>query len=525
MLDDILERLNGLPPEEVAKIKAEVIRSTGAWVPNPGPQTEAYLSQADLLLYGGQGGGGKTDYLAGTALTQHKRSLLVRRQYTDTGALIERTLQLNGTRKGFNGQPPASLRTTDGRLIEFGAAGSLDQVQTWQGQPHDFRGIDEACQLLEAVVRFLLGWVRDAVTDLGVASTQRCRAVLASNPPLSAEGEWVIGMFRPWLDLTHHNPAKHGELRFFVTDPDGKDMEVSGADDIKEWDGKRYIPQSRTFIPAALGDNPFLIDTGYQATLDAMPEPMRSAIRDGNFMASREDDEWQVIPTAWVRAAQARWTAKAPANVPMCAMGVDASGGGRDPMVIAPRHDGWFAPIEEFPGKDIPMERIGRHSAGLIVSRRRDGAVVVVDMGGGYGGSIFECLTENNVHVIAYKGSAGSAARTKDRQFGFQNFRSQSIWRFREALDPDQEGGSPIMLPADPLLTADLTAPRYEIRGTKICVETKEDVCKRLGRSTDHGDGVVMSWSAGPVMATHYREWNTRKAKPTVITKRSLRQR
>src|SRR3546814_3606837 len=84
-------------------------------------------------------------------------------------------------------------------------------------------------------------------------------------------------------------------------------MEVDGPGDIREFDGKRYIPQSRTFIPAALGDNPFLINTGYQATLDAMPEPMRSAIRDGNFMAAREDDPWQVIPTSWILTAQQRW--------------------------------------------------------------------------------------------------------------------------------------------------------------------------------------------------------------------------
>jgi len=133
------------------------------------------------------------------------------------------------------------------------------------------------------------------------------RIVAASNPPLSSQGSWVIGMFRPWLDITHSDPAEHGELRWYVTDPDGKDMEVDGPDDVKEWDGKIYVPKSRTFIPAALSDNPFLMNTGYQATLDAMPEPLRSAIRDGNFMAAREDDEWQVIPTDWILQANERW--------------------------------------------------------------------------------------------------------------------------------------------------------------------------------------------------------------------------
>lgn len=450
--------------------------------------------------------------LAGLALTQHKRSLILRKQYTDLGGLTDRLLDIYGSRDGYSGQIPPKLRTRDSRLVEFGAASSLEQVMTWQGRPHDLRGVDEACQVSEAVIRFILGWVRDAESVLGVKSSQRCRAVLATNPPLTAEGEWVIGMFRPWLDITHPNPAKNGELRWFITDPDSNDLEVDGPNDIREFtdkDGnlKTYIPTSRTFIPAPLSSNPFLINTGYQATLDAMPEPMRSAIRDGNFMAAREDDEWQVIPTAWIRAAQQRWRPDPPLNAPMCAMGVDASGGGRDPLIFSPRYDMWFAPIEEFPGKDLPKDRIGRHSAGLIISRRRNDAIVGVDMGGGYGGAIFECLVENKIPVVAHKGSEGSRERTRDRQFSFQNNRSAKIWKFREALDPDQDGGSPIALPPDQILTADLTAPRYEVRNGKICVESKEDVVKRLGRSTDRGDALIISHSVGPTYVTHGKIW------------------
>ena len=47
---------------------------------------------------------------------------------------------------------------------------------------------------------------------------------------------------------------------------------------------------SRTYIPAALTDNPYLARTNYKAQVDALPEPLRSAIRDGDFKAGRIDN-------------------------------------------------------------------------------------------------------------------------------------------------------------------------------------------------------------------------------------------
>lgn len=510
-LDELIARLDRMTPDQLRdvdlKLKESGVRPD-IWIPNRGPQAEAYYSPADVLLYGGQGGGGKTDLILGLATTCHYRSLIVRRQYTDLGAIIERMLELNGGRDGFNGSPPPKLRRADGRLIELGACAKLGDEQHWQGQPHDLFAADEAVQFLEQQIRFLMGWVRAATGEDNVAMAERCRSVLATNPPVTAQGQWIIGMFRPWLDITYHNPARPGELRWFVTDPDGKDFEVPGPEPYHfPGQPKAVAPKSRTFIPAALADNPFLINTDYQKELDALPEPLRSAVRDGNFMAARRDAPDQVIPASWVIAAQERWTPRPPLGIPMCAMGVDASGGGDDPMIIAPRHDGWYAPLIEIPGKDIPPDRVGKFCAGIVVSHRRDGATVVIDMGGGYGGPMYEHLKDNQVPVVAHKGAEKATKRTSDRKLGFTNKRSEIIWRFREALDPEQPGGSPIALPNDPLLVADLTAPTFEVTPNGIKVEPKDDLVKRLGRSTDRGDAVCMSWSAGASMLTHGSAW------------------
>ena len=240
---------------------------------------------------------------------------------------------------------------------------------------------DEVVQFLERQVRFLMGWVRS--TD----PKERCRVVMTSNPPMSAQGQWIVSMFRPWLDKTHPNPAKPGELRWYVTDQDGKDKEVDGPEPVVMDDGKINRPLSRTFIPGRLSDNPDLARTDYQAKLDALPEPIRSAVRDGNFMAAREDHQRQTIPTEWIREAQARWTPKPPLGIPMCAIGVDVAAGGADDTVLAIRHDAWFAPLIAVPGRQTPT---GSSIAGLVMAKRRDQALVILDMGGGFGGGAFE---------------------------------------------------------------------------------------------------------------------------------------
>ena len=84
----------------------------------------------------------------------------------------------------------------------------------------------------------------------------------------------------------------------------------------------------RTFIPGRLDDNRFLRDTGYARELNDTPEPLRSQLLHGDFMAGRQDHEWQVIPTAWVKAAQARWTDMPPERRVMFAIGADVAQGG-----------------------------------------------------------------------------------------------------------------------------------------------------------------------------------------------------
>ena len=60
---------------------------------------------------------------------------------------------------------------------------------------------DEIGHFLESQFRFLIGWMRTSTPG------ERCRVVATGNPPTSAEGEWIIQYWGPWLDPQHPYPA------------------------------------------------------------------------------------------------------------------------------------------------------------------------------------------------------------------------------------------------------------------------------------------------------------------------------
>lgn len=511
LLDAVIARVLRLPDAQRNQAIENALKLCGQfpWVPNPGPQTMAYHSKADELYYGGQAGGGKSDLGIGLGLTRHDQSLILRRYNDDAKMLAERTMQIVGSRDGYNGQ--SQILRLPNRLMEFGGCKDLEDRQRYKGGPKDLMVFDEIPDFLEQQYTFIIGWNRSANPN------QRCRVVCCGNPPTTPEGLWVTKRWGAWLDPAHprFGQVKEGDLLWYTT-INKVDTEVDGP-------GPHTIPgeekpvyaKSRTFIRARLTDNPELEASGYDRVLAGMPEELREAYRDGRFDASLKDRPFQLIPASWVRAANDRWTDRPPIGVPMCAMGIDCTGGSTDPMVIAARYDGYFDPMIVIPGAEIPQEMAGRAAAGYVFSYRRDKSIMIVDMGGGYGGPLYEHLHENfdagRQHeplVRAWKGSEASVQRTHDQTLGFVNKRTQALWRMREALDPGQLGGSPIMLPVDPELFADLTVCTYKMERGMIRAQSKEDVCAQLGRSTNKGDAVCMSWTAGPIASTDGAMWD-----------------
>jgi hypothetical protein len=454
-------------------------RSVG-WVPQPGPQLQAFLSPADQLLYGGAAGGGKTALAVGLALTKHRRTLFIRREAIQLQAVIDEIAQRLGGRDGFNGQERI-WRLPGGRQIQFGGVPNLGDETKFQGNPRDLLVLDEAANLLELQVQFLLGWVRS--TDRG----QRCRALLCTNPPTSAEGEWLIRWFAPWLNPKFPKPALPGELRW-VAMVDGEERWVDGPEPFVH-KGETIMPVSRSFIPSRVTDNRFLAATNYVRQLQALPEPLRSQMLHGDFAAGRADDEWQVIPSAWIKAAMERWAQPTATLPPVSSVGVDPSRGGDETTIAARR--GWR--YDEL--VTVKPDSSGVVTGGAAALRASEvageDAPVHVDVIG-IGASVLDHLDPLiGRRVVAVNGAEGSDAMDMTGKLPFVNRRAECWWRFREALSPDR--APRVALPPDPRLLADLCAPRYRLTSRGLLIEDKEQIKKRLGRSPDRGDAVVLA--------------------------------
>lgn len=219
------------------------------------------------------------------------------------------------------------------------------------------------------------------------------------------------------------------------------------------------------------------------------------------------DAEDGLIPLSWIRAAHGRWHAwqdhRAAAGVQVEPhgrryYGVDVAWMGEDKTALVCRQGDVVEPdgateIETHAKLDTT------ETTSLVRTRmagRGDGTAVVDVVGVGAG--VYDQLSRAGVSAVAFNGSRATKRRDASGEWRFANLRSASWWHLRELLDPAM--GATLALPPDDELTAELVTPKYEPRaGGVIVVESKDEIRKRLDRSPDRADAVVMScWVDGP---------------------------
>lgn len=515
-LEAIEARLRGMSPakraELVEKVKPQLSR---AWLPQPGPQMEAFRSEAEELLYGGAAGGGKTDLLIGLATTQHQASTLFRRQSNDLDTLWERLTEVaEKTGVAQQNSVKKTMKMADGRRIYGGHLDAPGSEKSHQGNARDFYGFDEGAQLDEFKVAFVTQWLRSTTPG------QRKRIVIATNPPMPEMkdgqltdvpvGDWLLRWFAPWLDETFPNPAAQGELRWCYMKRDGDRLTTIWVDEPGHYDlttgekiegvteadldnGRVAAARSRTFIRSLAKDNAFLRGTGYIERIAGQPEPFRSMLLTGDFTIKGEDHPMQVIPTEWVVQAQARWREREPERrrLRQLVLAGDVAQGGADTTVLAPLLEtDFFDDLVTKPGRDTPD---GESVAALILRTRKDNAYLVLDGTGSWADSTALVLYRDHridADLVIASNVTGEWTDTMTYKYG--NVRAQMWWEFRCALDPKSD--YEICLPPSSRLRAQLTAPIWGPKGRTMFVESKEELRKRLGSSTDEADAVLLAW-------------------------------
>jgi hypothetical protein len=219
---------------------------------------------------------------------------------------------------------------------------------------------------------------------------------------------------------------------------------------------------------------------------------------DGEFP---ENDEFSVIPIGWYLAANERWNMymdipEGDGSGPIVRriFGVDVARYGTDKTVIATRVGDVITDMDEYTMKD------NIETANIVagkMNKKYDKAVI--DMTGGYGSGVYDILKSRGYKVEGFSAGARTKLTDSTGKMGFTRIRSAAWWKLREALDPGKE--PTIALPPLEKLQGDLTTPKFEqVLDDKIQVESKDDLRKRLRRSTDYGDAVVMAWWAKNVV-------------------------
>jgi len=213
----------------------------------------------------------------------------------------------------------------------------------------------------------------------------------------------------------------------------------------------------------------------------------------GEFHTSDKDG---VIPLSWIEMANERWEAwheleDADRWLPFTSVGVDVARSdiGGDRSVLALRHEHVISELRKYNSADT-ME-ISGHAAGVLKARGGYGVVDVIGVGSG----VFDRLREQGFSVRAFNAASSAPSELKDKtgEVEFLNLRAAAWWRFREMLDP--AFGPTVCLPPDDRLIGDLCAPHWKMTSSgKIQIESKDDIKKRIGRSTDDGDAVVMAF-------------------------------
>jgi predicted phage terminase large subunit-like protein len=256
--------------------------------PHAGPQENFLASDADIAIFGGAAGGGKSWALLLESLrhaTDNPKFAAVYFRRTTTqiknpGGLWDQAMRLYPL---VGGMPSYTLewRWRDGGKVKFAHLEHESSKLDWHGAEIPLILFDELTTFTATQFWYLFSRNRSMS---GVKGYIRA----SCNPDADS---WVAELIAWWIDQVTGLAIKErsGVIRWFVRREDRLEWGDSFAEMVARYPDS--IPKSLTFIGADLSDNPSLeqADPGYRANLMALQLVERERLLGGN---------WKIRPSA-----------------------------------------------------------------------------------------------------------------------------------------------------------------------------------------------------------------------------------
>ena len=311
--------------------------------PQAGPQEMFLATSADICVYGGAAGGGKTFGLLLEPLRHMNNpnfnAVIFRRNYTQVtspGGLWDSSRKIYSSVKGANSLKTPKLHWTfkKGATVNFAHLNNDDDCEDWQGS------------------QFFYMMSRNR-TDSGVAPYIRATC----NPDADS---WVATFITWWIDQEtgYPIPERSGKIRWMIRlnevinwcESREAAIQLAIENGIKRTEAET-MPKSVTFIASTLQDNKILMenDPGYLANLQALALVERERLLYGN---------WKIKAAAGLmfKRVKVNLLPELPTDVIAWARGWDLAATSED-------EDGDPA-----------------YTAGVLIGKRRNGRYIVADV-------------------------------------------------------------------------------------------------------------------------------------------------
>lgn len=348
----------------------------------PGPQTEASRSPADIIFFGGQAGGGKSHWLM-------LKFAMMALQYPGFQSIIFRRTRPEIIKPGglwtksWEIFKPLGFTAREGSYLDWhhsnGSVVKFDHMQLeknrfdHQGPEYDAVGFDEGTHFTSNQVWYLFGRLRDA--PMHRDGTHRLKPFMGvtMNPDPDT---FIKDIILWWLDANgqYADPDKAGVIRWAIR----RNEKLIWAD--RPEDLPLYpddTPIAITFIPAKLDDNKILQerDPTYRSRLRMLLPHEQKALEKGDWNARSQAGDY--FQRGWFRPWGKTDVARKVLGQPLAS----------DIIATCRAYDFAATPVEgdlvlgvERPKDFVAKKKDADWTRGLKVGRFKNGDFVLLDL-------------------------------------------------------------------------------------------------------------------------------------------------